>query len=234
MYNKLVPFSPKSHQHLKIKKLDDFEFLKDQNVASILINEFSRSAPIYPIVFIEEKNKGELKPVILLGLQKGENLFVQNGKWTSSYIPAVIRRFPFALATNPNDESKRTLCIDEESHLVSTSEGEPLFSPEGAPSALLENVKKFLTELQQMEFFTQTFCHYLKEKDLFVPMKMKVKASDEIKNIQGCFVINEERLNNLSDDTFLEIRNLKYMAAIYSHLTSLAQMERLVQLKENS
>jgi hypothetical protein len=116
--------------------------------------------------------------------------------------------------------------------LVSKEEGEPLFSPEGAPSALFENVKKFLIELQQMELFTQKFCSLMKEKDLFSPMNMKFKASEQVKNINGCFVINEEKLNNLSDDTYLEIRNSKYMAPIYSHLNSLAQIERLIQMKE--
>lgn len=234
MYSKLVPFSLKEHKDIKIKKLNNFDFIKDQNVASILIHEFSKTASTNPIVFIKDKSSDQFKPVILLGLESGENLFVQNGSWSSSYIPAVIRRFPFALVQNPNDHSKLTLCIDEESHLVSTTEGEALFSPEGAPSVLLENVRKFLTELQQMEALTQKFCSYLEEKELFSPMNLKVKASGQTKDIKGCFVINEERLNNLSDDTFLEIRNAKYLAPIYTHLTSLAQIERLVKLKEQN
>jgi SapC len=53
-----------------------------------------------------------------------------------------------------------------------------------------------------------------------------------VKNIAGCYVINEERLNNLSDERFLELRTKRYLPAIYAQLISLAQIERLMTLKE--
>ena len=39
--------------------------------------------------------------VALLGFAKGENLFLENGGWTSDYIPAIQRRGPFALPAPP-------------------------------------------------------------------------------------------------------------------------------------
>ena len=39
-------------------------------------------------------------------------------------------------------------------------------------------------------------------------------------------------MNNLSDERFLEIKNKRYLPAIYGHLISLAQTERLVKLQE--
>jgi hypothetical protein len=53
-----------------------------------------------------------------------------------------------------------------------------------------------------------------------------------VKNIAGCHVVNEERLGKASDETFLEMRRRGYLPAIYSHLVSLAQLERLLMLKE--
>ena len=41
------------------------------------------------------KIKDEFRPVALMGLNAGENLFVAaDGKWQSSYVPAIIRRYP--------------------------------------------------------------------------------------------------------------------------------------------
>jgi len=44
-------------------------------------------------------------------------------------------------------------------------------------------------------------------------------------------VINEEPLNNVSDERHLELRNKRYLPAIYAQLISLAQIERLVTLR---
>ena len=47
-------------------------------MASIMVHEFSRTASIYTIVFVEDKEKDMFKPVVLFGFDEGENLFVNN------------------------------------------------------------------------------------------------------------------------------------------------------------
>jgi hypothetical protein len=69
------------------------------------------------------------------------------------------------------------------------------------------------------------------EHNMFTPLNMRVRDTDRIKNITGCYVINEERLNNISDERHLELRNKRYLPAIYAQLISLAQIERLVTLR---
>ena len=54
-----------------------------------------------------------------------------------------------------------------------------------------------------------------------------------MRNITGCYVINEERLNNFSDTKFVEIRQKGYLPAIYAHLISLSQIERLASMKKS-
>jgi len=61
---------------------------------------------------------------------------------------------------------------------------------------------------------------------------MRVRENDRVKNIAGCWVVNEERLNNLSSDKFLELRAKRCLPAIYAQLISLAQIERLMTLKD--
>jgi hypothetical protein len=93
-------------------------------------------------------------------------------------------------------------------------------------------VKRYLGELQQMDQFTRSFCKYFAEHNLFTPLNMRVRQGQTAKNISGCYVVNEERLNNLSNDRFLEMREKRYLPAVYAHLVSLAQIERLMTLKE--
>lgn len=232
MYEKLVPVNKARHASKKIKQVEGFGFASQFHIASIMVHEFARASAIYPVVFLEDKAKDEFRPVVLMGMDSGENLFVDaNGKWSASYVPAIIRRYPFALAST-GEEGQFTVCIDEGSDLVSETEGSPLFDDKGEPAESLENVKRYLGELQQMDVFTRDFCKYFSEHNLFTPLNMRVRQADQVKNINGCYVVNEERLNNLSNDRFVEMREKRYLPAVYAHLVSLAQIERLMMLKD--
>lgn len=231
MFKNVVPITQERHGKKRIKAIQNFDFAKNVNMASIMVHEFSRAASIYPIVFVEDKQKDQFKPVVLLGLEEGENLFVQNDAWQASYIPAIIRRYPFALATTA-EEGRFLVCVDEGSDLVNDDDGQPLFGDDGKPAELMERVKRYLGELQQMDAFTENFCKYLAEKNMFTPLNMKVRIGNELRNITGAYIVNEERLNSLSDETFLEMRQSKFVPVVYSHLSSLSQIERLLNFKE--
>lgn len=234
MFQKVVPVNKERHATKKIKEVAGFGFAAGFHIAYVTMQEFARAASIFPIVFLEDKDKDEFRPVVLLGLNAGENLFVgKDGKWQASYVPAIIRRYPFALAPAGTD-GKYAICLDEESSLVSDTEGAPLFDEKGEPSQVIENVKRYLSELQQMDAFTRDFCKFLQANNMFTPLNMRVRESSGVKNISGCYVVNEERLNNLSDEKFLEFRAKRYLPAIYAHLISLAQTERLVSLHEDA
>ncbi len=232
MFQQLVPVNKERHAVKKVKPVEGFGFASSFHIASVMVHEFVRAAAIYPVVFLEDKEQDEFRPVVLMGLDAGENLFVDaDGKWQASYIPAIIRRYPFALAST-GQENQFTVCIDEGSELVNEEEGVPLFDANGEPAEALENVKRYLGELQQMDAFTKSFCKYLAEHNMFTPLNMRVRQADQVKNIAGCYVINEERLNNLSNERFLEMREKRYLPATFAHLGSLAQIERLLKLKE--
>lgn len=233
MFSQLVPVNAERHANKKIKQLDGFGFASQFHIASVMVHEFARASGIYPIVFLEDKDKDQFRPVVLLGLDAGENLFVDaEGKWQGSYIPAIIRRYPFALAST-SEEGQFTVCIDEGSNLVDDTEGLPLFNEKGEPAEVLENVKRYLSELQQMDTFTTQFCQFFASNNMFTPLNLRVNQAGQVKNISGCYVINEERLNSLSDERFLALRKLQYLPATYSHLSSLTQIERLVTLKDS-
>ncbi len=232
MFQQVVPVNKERHANKKIKDISSFDFASKFHIAYVTMHEFARAASIFPIVFLEDKEKDIFRPVALMGLSAGDNLFVDaKGKWQASYVPAIIRRYPFALAPS-GGEGQYVVCIDEGSALVSDTEGAPLFDDKGEPTQVIDNVKRYLGELQQMDTLTNGFCKFLSENNMFTPLNMRVRDDDKVKNISGCYVVNEERLNNLSDERFLEIKGKSYLAPLYAHLISLAQTERLVKLQD--
>lgn len=232
MEQKIVPINAERHAAKKVKETNGFDFASEFHIAYITMHEFARAASIFPIVFLEDKQKDRFRPVVLMGLNAGENLFVdESGQWQASYVPAIIRRYPFALSPAGSD-GKYVVCIDEASPQVSDTEGAALFDENGKPTQVIENVKRYLGELQQMDGFTNEFAEFLSVNNMLTPLNMRVRDNDKVKNLAGCYVVNEERLNNLSDQKFLEIRTKNYLPPLYAHLISLAQTERLVKLQD--
>lgn len=232
MFKNVVPVNKSRHLGKKVRLSNDFRFASKFHMAYVTVHEFARAAALYPLVFLEDKENDHFRPIALMGLDAGENLFVDSeGRWAGAYIPAIIRRYPFALTKAP-DADRFIVCVDEASDLLSDTEGAPLFDEQGNATQVIENVKRYLGELQQMDTMTHEFSQFLIHNNLLTPLNMRVNAANQARNITGCYVINEERLNGFSDAKFVEIRQKGYLPAIYAHLISLSQIERLVDLKK--
>jgi hypothetical protein len=232
MTQNFVPVTREAHQNKKIKPIQTFSFASEIHMVSVMMHEFQNAASVYPIVFLEDTERDIFRPMALLGLDPGINLFVNDGKWKAPYIPAIIRRYPFALARTSNDD-QFTICIDDTSEAVNEEEGQPMYNDDGTIGPVMEQVKQYLTGLQQMETITTNFCKKLKDKYMFTPLNMHVREAETVKRLTGAYAIHEERLNNLSDTDFLEFRKNNFLPAIYSHLTSLSQINRLVELRSS-
>lgn len=231
MTQNFVPVTKAAHQNKKIKPIQTFNFASKIHMVSVMMHEFLNAASVYPIVFLEDTEQSTFRPMALLGLEPEDNLFInKEGAWKAPYIPAIIRRYPFALAKTPN-EDQFTICIDEASDAVNEEEGQPLYNDDGTIGPVMEQVKQYLSGLQQMEMVTTNFCKALKDKYMFTPLNMHVREAEAVKRLTGAYAVHEEKLNNLSDDDFLEFRKNNYLPAIYSHLTSLTQINRLAELR---
>lgn len=229
----LVPINLELHRNKKIRQLASQSHAKGYHFASAMAHEFSRCVLHYPIVFLEDEKIKSYRPAVLLGLTEGENLYIQNDKWIVPYVPAMLRRYPFALVQSPEDPERFAICYDDNSGVIQEAEGERLYDDNGEPTKVLTSIRQFLGEVQHMEAFTKEFTDHIKSLDLLVPMDLTVNLKTGAQKMGGCFMISEEKLNQLSDKDYIGLKEKKFMAPVYSHLTSLAQIERLVQLKNS-
>lgn len=232
MYKKIVPFNPQKFADTKVKPVTNYNFAKEAHIASVLVNEVNRVAPAYPMVFLKEA-EDKYGLYALLGFQQGENLYVDaDGKWQAPYIPAIIRRYPFALGRG-QEENQFVICVDEESDLLSKEEGRPLVE-DGKPGEVVEAVKKYLSDIYRFNELTARFCEELRTMDLLHPLNVQLKQAGEeapAVNIAGCFGVNEKKLNELPDASYLELRKKGALPLVYAHLLSLAQIHRLAELR---
>lgn len=229
--NSIVILNNKSHIKLKIKNDKSYEHAKEHHLAYLLVHEFPKAVLDFPIVFIKDADTGQFKSVALFGFKPGENLFYDKKGWHCKYVPANVRRHPFLMVPKNEDLTEWDVCIDEASSLLSESEGNSLFDTEGKASQHLEEAKQFLIDVIEKEQLTSSFCNYLAAKDLFRANSITVSNSDGQKTaVNGLYIIDEDKLNDLSDDEYLDLKKRGCMGPIYSHLSSLGQINNLLQL----
>ena len=89
-----VPLDNVEHQSLRVANIPSSDHAK-VNQALVVPGEFEDVQREYPI-FIRKDQDGRFVAVALLGLDKGENLFLVGDRWEARYIPASIRRYPGA------------------------------------------------------------------------------------------------------------------------------------------
>ncbi|SFR60732.1 SapC family protein [Thiomicrospira sp. ALE5] len=235
MFRNLTALNSEVHQNFCLQPSQSFHFAADTHLIKVMLPEFVQVSPQAPILFIEQSNDEGFIPVMLMGLNHGENIFVNNhGDWIGGYIPALIRRYPFSLVKS-GDDNKLVVCFDESSGRLSATsqdEGAQALFIDGQPSDTLISVQNFLGEINIIESNTDSFVADLVAKNLLKPIDINYNESESNKTIRGAFVINEERLNNLPNETFIDFKNKGYLVAIYAHLISLQAVSKLINKKE--
>lgn len=229
-YKNIVPLNKEMHGDWSIQAVANYKHTSETNSLYIAAIEFIKAANEYPIVFgIAEDDS--VFPVVILGLRKNENLYVnKKGEWQANYIPAYVRRYPFILATGEQGSDQFTVCIDIDCPgFNDKGKGTALFDKDGNESELLNNSVEFLKEYQNHIQLTTLFCKNIKDLGLLEPMKADVKMADgEELSLGGFMGINREKLKALDTDKLVDLVKSDQMELIYAHLTSLGNIDSLM------
>ena len=231
MKTNYVPLDKDKHSALKIKLQHNFEFAKETHLASATLREFAQIASCMPIAFIKDQASGNFHTIAMLGLEQSNNLYFKDDKWQGHIMPLNIQRYPFDVRP---DGEKLGVFIDENSPLVG-NEGESLFTEAGEPSEYLKNRQDLLGEIANSEMATQRFIKKIVDLGLLDTLQLNVQYTNgETRNVTGVYSINEKRVNELPDETIIELKNSGFLGAIYTVMLSLTQLNRLVQLSSTT
>ncbi len=225
-YEKPVLLHRDTHRNRKVAASMSFAFARKANSLYLAGAEFGEAAREYPIVFTQMGAR--VAPVAMLGLRARENLFVDDeGRWTATYIPAFVRRYPFVLSQLPGGQFG--VCIDEAYPGLNDTQGEPLFDAKGEDTPFLKNAVEFLNRYQQEHLRTDAFCQRLGEMGLLTEMNAKADLVDGRSfTINGLMIVDEQKLLTLPDARALSLFRSGELHWISMHLASLSNMQRLV------
>lgn len=236
-YQKVIALDRCRHKDLKLVSRSQFEFAAKTHWVPIACSEFMNVSRFYPIIFVKDGNKTDsITAIALLGLKLEQNDYVDaNGKWMEKvYIPSFVRRYPFVLATYEKTNEISTICIDEAAphfNLSKHGNGIALFDDKGENSPFLNQTIGFLQTFKGEMENTQEFTKKLVEYDLLSSCNAQIKnAEGEVFQIVDMLVIDEQKLRNLETFKLINLINTPYMAWIYAHMFSLANLNVLFEL----
>ena len=226
-----VPLDKNVHKDTKILTGKDYTFSAQAHISAATIREFPQLAACTPIVFIKDSGNDTVHAVAMLGVEQGQNLYVHEGKWQAPHVPMNIQRYPFDIRP---DGDKLGLFIDENSPLIN-ADGTALFQEDGEASPLLQQSLQFMDFLANSEKLTAEFVKRVVELDLLSELELRmVTVSGERKAVKGMMGINEAKLFDLADDVVLELHKKGFMGALYAIMLSLGQINRVVELSNNT
>ena len=226
IYERAQPLSVSAHGEVSVRPAFDYGFSADLNSVPIVAAEFSSAAQDMVVVFAGTED--EILPAVLLGVDQGVNLFLDDrSRWSGRYIPAFLRRYPFVFAQSDAGE-QLSLCIDEACELLNTEgKGERLFDSEGARTTYLNQMLEFAAQYQAQFLRTRVFCQRLRSLNLLEPAALSVREQGGAIGLGGFFRIHRERLKAIPREALTEMFDSDELELCFIHLQSLSNVEGL-------
>ncbi len=214
------------------KRNPSFHFSANEMVCPLSLSEVPRAMKGMPLAFVKTDDQFSL--VAVLGLKENTNFYVNSeGNWRGNYVPAFYRGYPFLLARNEADDGQMILCFNKDSGLLSDDNTEePFFDAEGKPTETVGKVTEFLSILQSGKNSLDAICSVLNELELIVPWQLELELEKGKQQVAGLYSISETKLNELSDEDFIKVRQAGALPVIYSQLLSMQGIRDLIQFAQ--
>ena len=192
--------------------------------------EFRDIQGCYPILFTKDPNTGGFFAAAILGFEADQNLFLQENRWDAAYIPALVRRQPFLIATGGKaGQDNPVVSLDLDHPRVSQGEGEALFDGDGAPSAFLNQKIALLEKLHRGMQHGSGFIDTLLKHELLEQITLDIAFNDgNKKTLQGFYSIAEERLYQLQGDALESLNKAGYLQPVFMAVASLSRVRDLI------
>ncbi len=226
------------HKDLKVIARYAAAFGDNVNQVAIVPTEFEAIQREYPIL-LSKAAGGEYQALALLGLDKDENLFLDQQGWHARYVPAMQARGPFLIGFQQQQQAageprrEPMIHVDLDHPRISHSDGEPLFLPQGGNSPYLEHITRVLRLVHQG---MSGQCGHVRRvcgtRRLIEPVALRIDLNDrEQYQLADYYTISEERLAQLGGADLERLHRAGFLRAAYFVVSSLNNISRLIELK---
>ena len=223
------------HQQLKIDTLLVDTPHNHMNSASVSVSELATLVHEYPIFITKNPNTGQFLFSALLGLNSGQNLFIQNNVWNAKYIPLDVMRRPFqAMLQEEGNFSNGRIAIDIDNPVVQEEKGESLFNEQGEATPFLERIQKTFAQLLGSAEITNKILNIMYQYNLLESVTIKLELGvDKAVNMNGLYTINKSILAKLSGEALEICHKQGVLEVCHLVMSSGAHLDKLIKWQRN-
>jgi hypothetical protein len=229
LYKNLEILNKETHKKSLVKQVKDLSFAKELINIAVASSEFYETCKDYPIFFAKDPENNWYASA-LLGYKENENVFITDkNSWEKNcYVPAAIRKHPFALVNEPGAEES-FLAVDKNYlTLAKGTDAINLFDKAGNNTKYLNSNLNFLLHLQNELKVTGEFIKQLDEWELLEEKIATITTQNNEKyNINGFYVVNEEKFKHLNKNKKEDMASKNAVPLITAHLISLSNIQKL-------
>mgnify|MGYP001818796214 FL=1 len=193
--------------------------------------EFRDIQSCYPILFTKDANTGGFFAAAVMGFEPDQNLFLRDNGWDAYYIPAMVQRQPFLIATGgEGNNAAPVVSLDLDHPRVNQDDGEAMFDAEGQPTEFLNQKIALLDKLHHGLQHGSGFIDTLLKHELLEQITLDIAFNDgSKKSVQGFYSIAEERLYQLKGDVLESLNQAGYLQPIFMAVASMSRMRDIIE-----
>lgn len=206
----------------------DMRWVSSLITVALAMAEMPAAAVEYPCVMTRSAD-GAGRLLAITGLEHGRNLFVDaQGHWTGTYLPAVLRTWPFRLLNQYDDEGARLIAVHRPA--LGLARGEALFDDKGQEMPWLQTVLRELVAIDAAAATTSAAVEALYAAGVLQERALQViLPGGRQMELTGFLSVDESRLNALDVDQAGELHRQGALALAYLHLLSLRRFRPLME-----
>lgn len=206
------------------------------NRTQVYASEIADLQKEFPVLIYRDEQGNSLQLHAILGLEKDENLFLDDNGWTTRFVPSLLARGPFSIgypkAKEGSEKPAPMICIDLDDSRVNAQSGEDIFLPMGGESGYLQYVKKALQTVETGAQYNQTLFALVTEMDLLEPVSVEIKLSNvEQVKLNNYYTINQQKLASLPGEQLSRLNQYGMLGPLYLLMASMGNFQKLIALK---
>jgi len=220
------------HHDLRVALGDWAAFGAAVNQALVFPTEFEEAQRDYPIVLRRETDGG-LHAVVLLGLDRDENLFLGDDGWTDRHVPAAIQSAPFAIGVVDRDGTAEPMIHADLDHpAIGREAGAPLFLPHGGNAPYLEHISRVLRRIHEGRAMAGPLYAAWQEAGLIEPITLRLSLDETTRyDVPDCLTIDPQRLAALDGAALERLNRAGFLRPAFMVAASLGNVGRLIERK---
>lgn len=217
------------HHDLKIRPGSARETGSAVNQVLVLPTEFEAVQREFPII-LREDSQGKIRPVALLGLAQGHNVFLDSaGAWTSAHVPLMVQRGPFSIVAPESGSGDPMIQVDLDDPRLSRTEGTPLFLPHGGQAPYLQKMAEVLRAIFLGHQLLDPMVAAFSAAGLLRPVNLELRTGEhEVFAIANAITVDRERLAALDGAALEQLNRAGFLQSAFLIAASLANVQVLV------